>query len=237
MDCNDVTKTADTGQCATSISHGVTAEDEVGAQSVTCVNDADSSPFPDPTTVNVGVESITCSATDATSHTSECFLSFELLQISLNTRFPTIGSCTISVTVTDDEAPQAVCPDDYRVFATAAGTQLHSLSDDITQTATASSDNCNFRSATSLSTDPTTLNPGPNTISMRVEDGSGNFANCNYIITLATGGACCHDGVCSSETEADCTSLNGAYAGDYNNDCLNSCGQYFCFDPFSIFIC
>ena len=126
-----------------------------GARPVTC-SPASGSTFPK------GVTTVNCSASDANSPT-------------VNT-----GTCSFTVTVTDNVAP--VMSGCTNVSAFTAANSCNAV---VTYTQPTANDNCDgSRTVTCNPASGTTFNKGVTTVSCSASDTSGNPANCTFTVTV-----------------------------------------------------
>jgi hypothetical protein len=117
---------------------------------VTC--DATSGVFP------VGTTTVTCTATDWAGQSV---------------------SCSYDVTVTDNEAPTAICQD-ITISLDASG-NANIVANDVDG---GSTDNCTIESITVTPTDFTCANIGDNTVTLTVTDIYGNSSSCDATVTV-----------------------------------------------------
>ncbi|HEX5734650.1 MAG TPA: HYR domain-containing protein [Blastocatellia bacterium] len=147
----NISLAAPSGQCATNANYTATATDNCpGVGAVTCAPSSGSS-FP------VGTTTVTCTATDAAGNE---------------------GSCSFTVTVTDNQNPVVTCPADKNLTAGANCTAS------TTYTATAT-DNCPGVGAPTCSPPSGSSFPlGTTTVTCTATDASGNQASCSFTVTV-----------------------------------------------------
>jgi hypothetical protein len=128
------------------------------------------------------------------------------------------ATCSFDVTVTDNVDPIAICQD-ITVQLDASGNATITAAD----VDNGSSDNCG---TITLSLDNSTFgcsDVGPNTVTLTVEDGSGNFATCEAIVTVEDN--IDPDAVCQNITvELDETGTVSITPEEIDNGSSDNCG-------------
>lgn len=149
----DITQSVDAGQCGAIVAFAATATDNCPGASVACAPPSGSF-FP------VGATTVTCTATDAAGNT---------------------GSCSFTVTVTDDEPPVATCPADITQAADAGGCDAV-----ISFTATVS-DNCPGATIACAPPSGSAFPVGTTTVTCTATDAAGNTSTCSFDVTVNDG--------------------------------------------------
>ncbi|MCB0564983.1 MAG: HYR domain-containing protein [Phaeodactylibacter sp.] len=176
----NVSVSADQGTCAaTNVSLGTPATND-NCGGATAANDAPAS-FP------VGTTTVSWTVTDATGNT---------------------GACTQTVTVTDDEAPVALCQD-----ISVSLDEYDNANITAVQVSNSSSDNCG---SLGLSLDQTTFdcnNLYEQTVTLTVTDAAGNSSTCTAIVFVIDQDG---DGICSDVD--NCPAVYNPAQDDYDQD-------------------
>ena len=143
--------------CGAPVSFSASATDNCGAASVVQTSGlASSSNF------SVGSSTVAFTAVDNAGNTS---------------------SCSFTVTVSDDDAPTALC---QNIAIGLSGGQASISSEDIDN---GSTDNCGVVSITASQTTFGCANVGPNTVTLTVSDAAGNSSICTATVTVTDGEA------------------------------------------------
>ncbi|MBI3651274.1 MAG: HYR domain-containing protein [Acidobacteria bacterium] len=149
----NLTQNTDAGVCTAVVTFATPAgSDNCPGVSVAC-SPASGATF------NKGVTTVTCTATDTSSHTAQC---------------------QFSVTVNDTQAPTVTCPANI-TQATANGQCTAA----VTYTTPTASDNCvGVGAVTCTPASGATFNKGTTTVTCAVSDAAGNNANCSFTIMV-----------------------------------------------------
>ena len=143
--------TAPLGSCTATVTYEVTATDNCpGVSAVTCTPPS-GSPFP------VGTTTVTCTATDASSNQ---------------------GSCSFTVTVTDNQNPTITCPGNQSVPATSGACSAN------VSYATTAADNCPGVAVACTPPSGASFPVGTTNVSCTATDASGNQASCSFTVTV-----------------------------------------------------
>ncbi|MFM1769254.1 MAG: hypothetical protein RJA22_1783, partial [Verrucomicrobiota bacterium] len=153
----DITATAPAGQCTASVSFSATTSDNCGVAST--VYAIGITPIPSPYAFPVGETTVSVTTTDVNGNTA---------------------SCSFKVTVADSEPPTVIC-DSKTVYLDASGAASIVPAD----VYASGSDNCGTVTPVSVSPSSfTCANLGANTVTLTVQDASGNTATCNATVTV-----------------------------------------------------
>ncbi len=147
----NISTNVDPGQCTATVNYGAaSAVDNCPGPTFSCSPVSGSS-------FNVGVTTVTCTATDAAGNTA---------------------NCTFNVTVIDNQGPTANCPGNQTVNV-ASGTCAANVS----WTASAS-DNCPGPSVSCSPASGSSFGVGVTPVTCTATDASGNTANCTFNVTV-----------------------------------------------------
>ncbi|HRK27875.1 MAG TPA: HYR domain-containing protein [Chitinophagales bacterium] len=147
---NSFAQTADAGQCGAVVSFTIPApDDNCGATSEADITSG--------STFAVGENTVTVTATDDAGNT---------------------GVCSFTITVTDNEAPTANCPNSFAQTADAG--QCGAV---VSFTIPAPDDNCGATSEADI-TSGSTFAVGENTVTVTATDDAGNTGVCSFTITV-----------------------------------------------------
>jgi hypothetical protein len=148
----NIIKPTDAGQCAAIVSYTPTASDNCSGVIVTCTPPSGSS-FPKGTT------SVSCVATDASKNAV---------------------SCSFSVTVSDNQAPQLTCPANQTRVAATPGTATVI----VMYAAPAISDNCPGATVVCVPPSGSSFPLGTTTVTCTASDAAGNTTSCTFTATI-----------------------------------------------------
>ena len=143
----------DPGICGATVTYNVTATDNCPGVTTALTSGQASG-----TVFNVGTSTISWTATDASQNTH---------------------TCSFTVTVTDSEAPNAICQN-VTIQVDAAGNASIGTGD----IDNGSNDNCGITSRSLSNTNFTCANLGPNTVTLTVTDAAGNQDQCTGSVTV-----------------------------------------------------
>lgn len=149
--CPDITQNADPGKCDRQVFFATNAQDNCSASTL-------SYSIPSGSKFNVGVTTITSTATDASGNSS---------------------TCSFDITIIDNQSPFITCPADIT-----AGTELNECISKPVQYNSTGSDNCNALNFTYDPPQGSQLPLGTHNVLSIVTDASGNTASCNFNITI-----------------------------------------------------
>jgi gliding motility-associated-like protein len=192
---DDITVSQDEGQCGAVVHFEVSVSDESGV--ILGYSHDPGSVFP------VGTTTVTVTATDESGNSAEC---------------------SFRVTVTDDEDPFIVCPEDLVVVAEAGECEASVIVPEISELG----DNCEFTYTNDFnnSTDASGIYPvGTTEVVWTITDAAGNTATCTMAVTVNAAPVAIDD---EASTEQNAPAEIDILAND--TDCLNS------IDPASVTI-
>jgi hypothetical protein len=149
----NIVKSTDPGLCSAMVSFTVTATDDCDGTVVPACTPPSGSTFAK------GVTSVSCTATDSSSHSS---------------------SCSFTVTVNDTQKPAISCPPNQSLVAAHPG----DLTTVVTYPAPPASDNCGIQSVICVPPSGSAFPLGTLTVSCTATDTSGNTANCGFTVTV-----------------------------------------------------
>jgi hypothetical protein len=139
-----------------------------------------------------------------------------------------LGSCSFTVTISDNESPKISCPANYEIKADGVNQGARvDLTQDLPKVV--ANDNCGVRSKAISSPSPSSpaqLNIGNNEIQVTVTDFANNEATCTYNIKVVPVGACCgapNVGCIDGVVLADCPE-GGFWVAD--TKCSADCGIF-----------
>ena len=151
----NISLSATSNQCNRTVPYSVTATDACGTTPVLSSGLGSNGAFP------VGTTTETWTATDPAGNSS---------------------SCSFTVTITDNQNPSIICPSNINVNSTAG---LCGAA--VTYAALSATDNCPSVNVTTTSggASGSTFAVGTTTVNLRATDGSSNFTNCSFTVTVA----------------------------------------------------
>jgi len=149
---NNISTSAATGQCSAVVTYATpTASDNCPGATVLC-SPASGGNFP------VGVTTVTCTATDASSNTS---------------------SCSFTVTVNDTQLPSVNCP-----MSIIANTDSGQCTAVVTYTTPTASDNCPGATVVCSPASGSSFPKGVTTVTCTATDASNNTSSCSFSVTV-----------------------------------------------------
>ncbi|HKQ07129.1 MAG TPA: HYR domain-containing protein [Blastocatellia bacterium] len=148
----DIATNADNGQCTAQVTYAVPTASGCPAPTVTC-NPASGSAF------SKGVTTVTCTASNGSSPDA---------------------TCTFTVTVSDNQAPQVACPASF-----SQSTDANACTAVVTYATPTATDNCSGVGAVTCTPASGTAFPkGVSTVTCSVTDASGNAGSCSFTVTV-----------------------------------------------------
>src|SRR5690606_11070632 len=132
----------------------------------------------------------------------------------------TIDSCSMDITINDNEAPAANCAAPFTVQLDANGMASITAAD----VDNGSADNCAIASTSIDITDFTCADVGPNTVTLTVRDVNGNVSTCTTIVTVEDNVAPIANCAAPFTIQLDANGNASITVADIENGSTDACG-------------